>query len=99
MMLAQSGREHYTDVMKHDIARRRYFATDHLKTAIEHQGRTFRWVARQIGVSDSHFNRVLSGERWVSEERARLVAALLSLDFCLLWKVAESTKSVERSAA
>lgn len=71
-----------------------YFATTELRNAIREQGRTFRWVARQINVSESHFNRILNGERWVSRENADSISALLSVPFFCLWKVAEATYEV-----
>jgi len=99
MMLAQSVQAHYTGAMKHELAGRRYFATDQLKIRIREQGRHNRFVANQIGVSDSHFSRVLTGERWVTEEHARVVADLLQTDFSVLWKVSDRTFRAPRSIA
>jgi hypothetical protein len=92
MMLAQSARRYYNGSMRTIQAGRRYFATHQLRTRILEQGRSFRWVAQQIELSDSHFNRVLSGERWVTEANARMVAAILGTDFDVLWKVPTGTE-------
>jgi lambda repressor-like predicted transcriptional regulator len=90
-MLAQSGIKHYSSAMKITTDRGIYLATDQLKIRIREQGRNSRWIAKQLGLSESHFSRVLSGERWVAEHHARLVASLLGVDFFVLWKVATST--------
>lgn len=80
--------------MKHLTPERRFVATPHVKMRITEQGRNNRWVARQLGLSDSHFSRILTGERWISEHHARIVSSLLGVEFGVLWKVSEGTITV-----
>lgn len=59
----------------------RYTATPELRRQISLQGRKAAWVARQIGVSKAQMSRVLDGTRTLAERDARVVAALLGVDF------------------
>jgi plasmid maintenance system antidote protein VapI len=44
------------------------------------QGRKPRWLASQIGVSESHLSRVVSGERRLQLTKAEALADLLRVD-------------------
>jgi hypothetical protein len=59
----------------------RYTATPELRRMIELQGRKATWMARQIGVSKAQMCRVLDGSRTLAERDARVVAALLGVEF------------------
>lgn len=84
--------------MRKPFAGRRYFATGQLKPTIREQGRSFRWVANLVNFSDSHFNRVMSGERWVTEENAMEIAEAIGVDFFSLWKLSDESNSLAEAA-
>lgn len=56
-----------------------------LRAAIDDRGLKYSWVADRIGVSRPMFSMVLSGERRLAFDRARLLSALLGADFFSLF--------------
>ena len=76
-----------------------YRATN-LKAVIRSQGRTKRWVAAQVGVSESHLHRVADGERLTTEVKANEIAELLGVPLFLLFEfTGESHKDSRKVAA
>jgi plasmid maintenance system antidote protein VapI len=53
---------------------------------LDQQGRKQRWLAAQVGVSESHLSRVISGERLISRESAERIAAALDTSLFLLFE-------------
>lgn len=85
--------------MKQHRARRRYFATNELKSTIRRQGRKASWFAEQIGVTQGHFSHVLHGRRDIGEDDARLIASVLGSDFSLLFDASDDARVVSNGAA
>lgn len=56
-----------------------------LRAAIDERGLRYSWVAERIGVSRPMFSMVLSGERRLAGDRARLLAELIEADFFSLF--------------
>lgn len=50
------------------------------------QGRRANWAADQLGVSKSKLSKVMSGQQTLAAPDARLLAALLGVDFSLLFE-------------
>jgi transcriptional regulator with XRE-family HTH domain len=50
------------------------------------------WVGRQVGLSKGHFSLILAGQRRIDEGPARIIAALLGVDFYLLFETSSETK-------
>ena len=65
----------------------RYRATPELRRQFLIQGRQASWAARQVGVSKSQMSRIMSGRRSLDESAARLLAAMLGIEFGLLFEV------------
>jgi hypothetical protein len=59
------------------------------------QGRKPRWLASQIGVSEGHFSRVVSGERRLLYRKAEALAELLRVEPAELFDL--SALSIGRS--
>lgn len=74
---------------------KRYRATELGKT-IEAQGRHQRWLARQLGVSDSHLSRVITGERMMSERHAQVAAKVLMVPLFLVFELSDESTSLSR---
>jgi transcriptional regulator with XRE-family HTH domain len=64
----------------------RYTGT-RLGLVMKEQGRTKRWLAQRIGVSESLVGKVISGDRTMPEYKARLAAAALGLPFGVLFEL------------
>ena len=78
--------------MKRQDVSRRYFATDELRLQIDRQGRRSDWLAQQLGVSKGFFSKVVSRQKSISEADARVLTALLSGDFGVLFEFPESAE-------
>jgi DNA-binding transcriptional regulator YdaS (Cro superfamily) len=53
--------------------------------ALSDQGRTRRWLAGKLGVSEGYVSRVIKGERTMPEPMARRVSELIGVAFVLLF--------------
>lgn len=56
-----------------------------IKPVLAAQGRMARWLAAQVGISESHLSRMMSGERPVPEETAQRIAAAVQVPFFVLF--------------
>jgi DNA-binding Xre family transcriptional regulator len=56
------------------------WATAQLAEVLQKQGRMARWLAREIGVSESLLSRVLSGQRGLRIDKAELVCRMLGVE-------------------
>jgi transcriptional regulator with XRE-family HTH domain len=64
----------------------RYTGTQ-LGLVMKEQGRTKRWLAQRIGVSESLVGKVISGDRTMPESKARQAASALGLPFGVLFEL------------
>lgn len=64
-----------------------------LEDTIKAQGRHQRWLARQIGISESHLSRVVAGERTLPEEQANRIAELLMVPLFLVFTLSDESKT------
>ncbi len=76
----------------------RYRATALGKT-LESQGRHQRWLARQIGVSESHLSRVIAGERPLPQSQAEQVARVLAIPLFLIFELSDESISLRKERA
>ncbi len=65
----------------------RYRATPALRRRIREEGRLAEWLAARVGMSDSQFSRIVSGQRRIDEVDARVLAALLNSDIGVLFEL------------
>ena len=59
-----------------------------VKMALDQQGRKWRWLAGEVGVSDSTFRKIRSGVRYyyLDEAVARKIAKQLTVPYDLLFQ-------------
>jgi transcriptional regulator with XRE-family HTH domain len=74
----------------------RYLATNLGKT-LEHQGRSGRWLAGSLGVSESLISKVLKRERTIDGGLAERIALVIGVPLFLLFELHE--RSEEESLA
>lgn len=72
----------------------RYRARPALRETLRKQGRHQGYVARALRLSESHFSRVVSGERPLEEPLAWIVEALLGVDFDVLFELPEGITKI-----
>jgi transcriptional regulator with XRE-family HTH domain len=66
----------------------RYLATN-LGATLDHQGRTGRWLANRLGVSESLISKVLKGERTIDGGFAEKIAFVIDVPLFLLFELHE----------
>lgn len=66
---------------------------------LEEQGRRQGWLARRMGVSDSHLSRLLTGEKAMSPARAEQIAAILALPLAVFYRDGRLSVAEEAAAA
>ena len=79
---------------------RRLRAT-HLNDVIRNQGRTKRWLAGRVGLSESYLGRIISGTFPVREDKAQEIADILGEPLFLLFDstdVAVNATQLEEAA-
>lgn len=57
------------------------------------QGRKGRWLASQVGVSESSISRLMSGKQTVDEGVAKQISLILGTPFFMLFEYAEADNS------
>jgi transcriptional regulator with XRE-family HTH domain len=67
----------------------RYEATDAFEAVLEKQGRKRRWLADQVGVSESLISHVLAGRHTVDRGQGERIAATLGVPFFVLFALRE----------
>ena len=68
------------------IGASRYWATN-LAAVLETQGRTRRWLAERLGVSESLISKVLARRKTVSAEQGEQIAVAVGVPFDLLFEL------------
>lgn len=74
----------------------RRFRSKNLGATLVSQGRKGRWLAAQVGVSESSISRLMSGKQTVEERTAQQIAVILGVPFFVLF---ESASADETSAS
>lgn len=72
----------------------RYLATN-LGRTLEHQGRTGRWLAHSLDVSESLISKVLKRERSIDGALADRIALIIGVPLFLLFELHD--RSIEES--
>jgi transcriptional regulator with XRE-family HTH domain len=74
-----------------------------LGEALAGQGRKGRWLAGQVGISESSISRLISGKQTVDEPVAKQIALILGTPFFVLFESVETdtmtVSALEASAA
>jgi transcriptional regulator with XRE-family HTH domain len=70
------------------IGAHRYWATN-LEAVLATQGRTRRWLADRLGVSESLVSKVLAGKKTVGREQGEVIADAVGVPFDLLFELRE----------
>jgi transcriptional regulator with XRE-family HTH domain len=73
----------------------RYRSTN-LAAVIKQQGRFQRWLALQLGLSESMVSKVALGQRTLSRSHAERVAQLLGVPFFVLFELQSCNDSESR---
>lgn len=61
------------------------FTAANLGAVLRDQGRFQRWLARQVGVSESLISYVIRGERTLGKREAERISQILGVPFFLLF--------------
>lgn len=88
--------------MEATVSQMERYRSTNLAAVIKQQGRFQRWLALQLGVSESMVSKVALGQRTLSRFHAERVAQLLGVPFFVLFELHESNDSdagVESNAA
>jgi transcriptional regulator with XRE-family HTH domain len=94
-ILAETVSRQYDAVMKQES---RYRATA-LDQTIRAQGRRQRWLAAQVGVSESHLSRIVSGEREAPESLARRLSEVLTVPLFLVFSLSDDSYLLQPTEA
>lgn len=62
------------------------FRSKTLGETLNGQGRKGRWLASQVGVSESSISRLISGKQTVDEAVAKQIALILGVPFFVLFE-------------
>lgn len=65
-----------------------------LEQVIRSQGRTNRWLAGRVGLSESYLGRIIKGVFPVREEKAAQIARELGVPLFLVFEVTNVTNNV-----
>jgi transcriptional regulator with XRE-family HTH domain len=65
-----------------------------LKALMGDQGRKARWLAAQVGVSESHLSRVMTGERLATQELADRVCDVLNVPLFLAFDLLDRNETL-----
>lgn len=68
----------------------RRFRSKTLDVTLSSQGRKGRWLASQVGVSESSISRLMSGKQTVDETVAQKIALILGVPFFVLFESASA---------
>lgn len=79
----------------------RRFRSKLLGQTLSGQGRKGRWLASQVGVSESSISRLISGKQTVNQAVAKQIALILGAPFFVLFESADGdeTSVVEEATA
>lgn len=69
-----------------------YHATN-LRFLLDSRGTKYRELAKALGISESHLNRVISGERAASESLARQICLHIEVDFLSAFRLTDRSKA------
>lgn len=75
----------YSDIMSESP---RYYGHN-VAQVLRSQGRKARWLAGEVGVSESLISKLVRGERLASEQLAEDIARSLGVPLCLLFELHE----------
>lgn len=76
------------------------FRANEIERLLREQGRKARWLAEQVGISESHLSRIVSGERRISESLAAQIAQAINAPLFLAFELTSVNEDVlERSVA
>lgn len=65
---------------------------------LDGQGRKRRWLAAQVGVSESLISKVIAGERTLAQTTAERIAVVLGLPLFLLFELDTESVSLARES-
>ncbi len=74
----------------------RRMRSKNLGVTLAYQGRKGRWLASQVGVSESSISRLISGKQTTDERVARRISEILAVPIDVLF---ESAAAYETSAS
>lgn len=76
------------------------FKANEIDRLLAEEGRKSRWLANQVGISESHLSRIVSGERRISESLAKRIAEAIGAPLFLAFELTDVSGTVlERSVA
>jgi transcriptional regulator with XRE-family HTH domain len=75
------------------------FRATKLASVMDAQGRKARWLATEVGISESHLSRVLKGERLISEPLANKIADKLQMPLFLVFEFTSVNSSLRMESA
>lgn len=63
-----------------------------LKEVLRSQGRSARWVAQQVGISETLISHAIYGRKTVTHDTARRIAEVLGVRFGLLFELPDGSE-------
>lgn len=63
------------------------FRATQLERVLAEQGRKARWLAQEVGISESHLSRIVTGERRVSEALATRISKAIQTPLFLVFEL------------
>jgi transcriptional regulator with XRE-family HTH domain len=66
-----------------------------LMDLLNQQGRKQRWLANQVGVSESHLSRVVAGERLIDQVAAERISSVLAVPLFLIFEFTDRSNSLQ----
>jgi len=69
------------------------YQSTNLRTLLLARGVKFRELAVALGISESHMNRVINGERMASEQLAKEICAKTEVDFLAAFELTERSRN------
>jgi transcriptional regulator with XRE-family HTH domain len=69
------------------------YEVSNLESVLHEQGRTQRWLADRVGVSESLISKLLTGKRTISRELGERIGAAIGVPFFVLFKLHERDDS------
>ena len=70
------------------------YQASNLRYLLEGQGTKFRWLADQVGISESHLSRIINGERFVSESLARRISEVGRVEFLSAFRLTDRSDTI-----
>jgi plasmid maintenance system antidote protein VapI len=75
----------------------RRYSAPRLRETLRQQGRSGRWLARQVGIHESQLSRSYTGKQPLPESVAGRIASLIGVEFSMLFDLHTSMESMQEN--